>query len=472
MRHSLYKIIISTVTHHIKYIAVTALFLKQCFQVLFYSITGIEPEKLPGGQFLRVRDVISWLNSSGGVMIPPRIPGGERYKVISVAVGTISESFSLGMGLVKLLYGQFFWVRGVLSYFHSLGEIMIKPRVLSFDRSGVGYLLICKQRVIMVIRMGLEKLGCGGFLWVRGVVSGFHSLGEAVMSVRILSCERFGVVQFAIIAHTGIQKMGNARVKVSGGRFFRVRGVVSGFYSLGEASVLVPFPSSRRYWVGPSAMIMTAIQGVIMVMGMDLEKQVVWWFFWIWGVVLWFHSLGGGMMLAPVLSCEGYMVVRLVIRVIVAIVRMGNSMRELSGWQFLWVRGVMSWVYFSGKVVLSVQFPSGKRWGVFHLGLLSKVDIVELGVGLVKLSVVQFVGMYGVRFCFHSLGGGRMACLTLGDGVLVVLGSMINLLQITRSVWFLDWRLYYQSGRSCPDKIWSQLWKGWCLWQHSVLTIS
>ena len=177
-------------------------------------------------------------------------------------------------------------------------------------------------------------------------------------------------------------------------------------------------------------------------------------------------------MLAPVLSCKGYMVVRLVILVIVAIVRMGNSMRDLSGWQFLWVRGVMSWVYFSGKVVLSVQFPSDKRWGVFHLGLLSKVDIVELGVGLVKLSGGQFFGVYGVWLCFHSLGGGMMAYLILGDGVLMVVGSVIMVLQIERSVWFLDWRLYYQSSRSCPDKIWSQPRKGWCLWQHLVLTIS
>ena len=87
---------------------------------------------------------------------------------------------------------------------------------------------------------------------------------------------------------------------------------------------------------------------------------------------------------------------------------------------------------------------------------------------VIKLSV----WVYGVLLWIHSLGESMMARLTLSGGVYEVVGFVIKLLKIERSVWFLDWRLYYQSGRSCPDKIWSQLRKGWCLWQHPVLAIS
>ena len=78
--------------------------------------------------------------------------------------------------------------------------------------------------------------------------------------------------------------------------------------------------------MGSPAMVMTAIQGVTMVIRMDLVKRVVWWFLWIWGVVLWFHSLGGNMMLVPVLSCKGYIMLRLVIHVIVVIIKMGSGL--------------------------------------------------------------------------------------------------------------------------------------------------
>ena len=69
-------------------IPIIALYLHMCFKVLFTSIIRVGLAKLSGWQFFWVRGVISWFNSSGETMIPLRILSGGIYGVVYLAVRT------------------------------------------------------------------------------------------------------------------------------------------------------------------------------------------------------------------------------------------------------------------------------------------------------------------------------------------------------------------------------------------------